>query len=56
MARSVLLPDDKVFLYWYCPDCESEQKVNPDSFQDMGNPMCCDCDTEMTYSHTELEK
>lgn len=48
------LPDKDICMVWKCPECGSSEEVNPDFFEDSGNPMCCDCDLELQYVGTYL--
>jgi hypothetical protein len=58
----VKVQDNKVWNVWVCDDplCTCEEKnpqvrVNPDFYSESGNPVC-ECDSEMVYSHTEVEE
>lgn len=50
------VPDLSVRHIWACETdgCEEHAIGGPDSFVEVGNPMCSECDEEMVYQHTEI--
>ena len=60
MARKpkkwIAVEDDEVRHVWVCSECGEEAVVPPQSYQEVGEPMCQFCDIEMTYDHTEVRK
>ena len=52
--------DKDVRHVWQCleSDCEEQPTVNvtPDSYQDVGEPLCPHCDSEMQYVRTEIRQ
>lgn len=52
--RWVKVPDKIVKHIWECPVCHDKERVSPDAYEEMGTPVCSECDEDMTYSHTEI--
>lgn len=50
----VKIDDDSVRNVWECPVCNEQAKVYPDDYEDIGTPVCDECDVDMGYLHTEL--
>jgi hypothetical protein len=58
------IPDDKVLHIWKCTqdDCEAangeeanpEVAVNPNFYQESGEPVCGACDADMEYQRTDI--
>lgn len=55
MTRKAMLPDEQVITVWECPDCGDTSEADVTSFQEVGTPVCSECDTDMAYSHVYLE-
>lgn len=47
-----VLPDHCIHLQWICPECSEETSLMPSSLQDLGSPICRNCDCDMDYRHT----
>ncbi len=39
---------------WECPDCGADTVVYPIEYEDIGTPVCVDCDCDMVYNYTEV--
>lgn len=52
MSNWVIIPDENVNNVWDCEECGDYAIVTPDQYQQVGTPVCADCDCDMTYSHT----
>jgi len=52
MFQSV--PDDHIKNLWICQDCDTEVEIMPDWYEQNGTPVCCGCDRDMEYSHSEV--
>jgi len=53
-----IIDDEDVRHWWECKEsvtCQYKQCVHPESYQEVGNPVCPQCDVEMYYSHTEYQ-
>ena len=54
--------DEYVLHIWFCenPECEDylkeEYAVGPESYQEVGEPVCSACDSDLRYSHTLVKK
>ena len=46
--------DNNVRHHWKCPDCDAEHAFTPDCYQDIGTPMCAECEQNMDYEYTEV--
>ena len=46
--------DSDVINIWTCCDCNETVEITPDFYQENGTPICIECDTDMNYSHTEI--
>ena len=49
-----ILDDCKVRSVWKCPICGECGNVNPFEYEDIGTPVCDECDVDMGYLHTEI--
>jgi len=49
----IIVHDTKVRQSWECPDCGDEVFVYPYEYEDIGTPVCSECDCDMVYNHTE---
>lgn len=54
MAKWEKIPDEKVRAIWKCEECDKTAIISPDWYTQNGTPMCCDCDEDMVYKHTEI--
>ena len=56
MARKKIA-DHKVINIWKCPEegCDETAEITPDWYEENGTPICCECDVDMEYDHTEIE-
>lgn len=54
MKLWIAMDDTKVRHVWRCAKCEDEVNVTPWEYQDIGTPMCADCDEDMYYLKTEM--
>ena len=59
-TKWVRIADDKVRHIWKCEedDCDFNNptaNISPDFYGESGNPVC-ECDAEMTYQYTEIQK
>ena len=54
IINKTLLPDERIEASWVCEDCEVAVFVGPGSYEDVGTPVCTDCDEDMTYTGTWL--
>lgn len=50
------IEDSKVKNVWQCPDCNTFAEITPDWYQNNGTPMCFQCDIDMEYVHTLIQK
>jgi transcription elongation factor Elf1 len=50
------IEDNCVRHLWQCPHCGKGAMVNPSDYEDIGTPMCADCDRDMEYLYTEIKK
>ena len=48
------IKDEDVRTVWKCPECGDKASVSPDFFQESGTPVCCNCDKDMDYLHTQI--
>jgi hypothetical protein len=51
-----IIDDNKVRHAWQCTDCSKIVYIDPTFHQTSGNPVCTECDEEMTYIHTEIQE
>jgi len=49
-----ILDDSKVLSVWQCPVCGECGNVHPFEYEDIGTPVCDECDVDMGYLHTEI--
>ena len=47
--------DNNVRNYWKCPECNDGAIVSPDEYQNIGTPVCSECDCDMDYVYTEVK-
>ena len=52
----VKISDDRVNNIWVCPDCKVVTRVKPYFYEQAGTPVCTQCDTDMEYHYTEINK
>ena len=53
------IDDENVRHVWCCTneDCDLDQDdvhIGPEAYADIGNPVCPECDCELTYMKTEI--
>ena len=53
--KTKIIDDDKVVNVWKCEDCNEKAEIHPDWYQNNGTPVCCECDRDMEYVHTEIK-
>lgn len=51
-----IIDDNKVRNVWICDDCGEETYCTPDTYADIGTPICVDCDIDLSYVRTEIDK
>jgi hypothetical protein len=51
----VEIDDDKVRQVWVCDDCSKLHYCTPDTYADIGTPICTDCDINLSYLKTEVQ-
>ena len=49
-----MLDDEKIWCVWQCASCEEKSYVKPWDCQNIGTPVCSECDEEMEYIRTEI--
>ena len=49
-----ILDDSKVRSVWKCPVCGECGNVHPFEYEDIGTPVCDECDVDMGYLYTEI--
>ena len=54
MVNWQVIDDTKIRHVWRCEECEDEVNIVPWDYQNIGTPVCADCDDDMIYSHTEI--
>lgn len=55
MANFIRVRDSEVQLHFQCDECDKIEIVAPTFFGDCGNPLCWDCDVEMSYIFTMID-
>jgi len=53
MENWTIIDDTKLRHVWRCAECNDEVTVTPWDYQNIGTPVCCDCDEDMEYLSTE---
>ena len=51
-----VIDDSKIRHVWRCAYCEDEVNIEPDWYQNNGTPVCSDCDADMYYLKTEINR
>ena len=47
--------EESVLSYWKCEDCHDKVGIEPNWYEQNGTPVCCECDRDLLYSHTEVD-
>ena len=55
MASWKVICDTNIRSYWKCPECNEGVVVYLNEYQDIGTPICSDCDCDMEYIYTEVK-
>jgi len=55
MENWKVIDDTKIRHVWRCVACEDEVNVVPWDYQNIGTPVCADCDEDMQYLSTEMK-
>ena len=50
----VEIEDANVRNVWQCDDCSKLTYRTPDTYADIGTPICTDCDIDLSYVLTEV--
>ena len=48
------IDDKKIRHIWQCPVCNECTEIYPNEYEEMGGPVCGDCDVDMGYLYTEI--
>jgi hypothetical protein len=48
------IKDSNVRNVWQCEDCNKLTYCTPDTYADIGTPICTDCDIDLYYVKTQV--
>jgi hypothetical protein len=54
MNNWIKIDDEKIRHIWGCPVCGEYVKIYPNEYEEMGTPVCSDCDVDAEYLYTEI--
>lgn len=54
----VIIEEKRIRHLWECPECNNHVYVKPSDYEDIGIPICTECewDDVMNYIHTEIDQ